>query len=70
MKPVEKSEAIKVYPMKDENVESGVMWMIQPPLSVKKEFEKEYQTKNTYAKDNTELTEVINAITKWKLSKK
>lgn len=68
MKPVKKSEAIKVYSMKDKYVKSGVMWAIYPPLSLRRKFKKEYQAIPAYAKDNKELAEVINTITKWKLS--
>jgi hypothetical protein len=70
MKPIGKTEAIKIYIMKDDNYKSGVMYKIFPPFSCKKKFEKEYDDEIAYATNDKELTEVINTITEWKLSKR
>lgn len=70
MKAVGKTEVIRVNPMRDKNRKSGVMWAIHPPFSLRKRFKKEYGKDLTWASNDEELTEVINTITKWKLSKK
>lgn len=70
MKAIGKTKAIKIYIMKDDNYKSGAMYRIFPPFDCKKKFEKEYGKEYTLATNSKELTEVINIITKWKLSKK
>jgi len=70
VKPVKETEAIKIYVQKDENVKSGVMWKIEPPFSCRGECKKEYSMETTWAKNAEELTDVVNKMTGWKLSKR
>ena len=71
MKAIGKAEAIRVNPMRDKNLKSGVMFAIHPPFSLRAKFKKEYGREDiTWASNSKELTEIINTITKWKLSKK
>ncbi len=61
-------EAIRIWVMKDGNVKSGVMWQVKAPLSLKERFDKKYPQGFFCSKDKA-LTEVLNEITRWKLSK-
>ena len=63
MKPVGETEAIRIYPMPDETY--GVMWKIHPPKSCWEEFDRE-----DWAKNEKELIDKINKISKFLLSKK
>ena len=60
-------EAIRIWVMKDENVKSGVMWVVKPPLSLKEKFEEEHPRGFWCSKDK-ELMDVLGQLTRWKLS--
>ena len=61
IKGVEETEAIRVYVQKDENRDSGVMWRVIPPRSIR------LYPRGAWCSNEEELMEVINRITQRKL---
>ena len=63
MKAVGKTEAIRIYPMKDSTY--GIMWKIHSPESALNEFKAE-----DWAKNERELTEKLTKLGEFMSSKK